>query len=387
MTMRSLLLVLVFALPAAAEREQTPVCENDRFRIDADFASGDLDKCKFKSPNSVELTFRPEDFKVDDAFSWFSFRVNSSASQQLDIRLRFPKSYPRFWPKLSTDGVTWTRAPESTVESSGKDMYLTVSPNERPLWISAQELLATEWYAEWLAELNAHAELTVASIGESVEGRSIDIAKTGNKKEAIILIGRQHPTEIPGAIAMRDFVDVVISDSELARQFRERFTLLILPLVNPDGVANGHSRHNSGRTDLNRDWGSFKQPETRAIAGLLSAMEELEMNPRLMLDFHATKFTKTLMFYTQTAEEVTDPPNFAVNWFAATRERLPEFDFKHDPRPSQENPNTKGFFYRHYGIPAYTYELGDEADRELIHQTTPVFAEEMMRELLRAEPL
>ena len=184
---------------------------------------------------------------------------------------------------------------------------------------------------------------------------------------------------------MRDFVNTIFADTELARQFRERFTLILIPLVNPDGVDNGHSRHNSGRTDLNRDWGKFKQPETRAIANLLGGMEKLEMKPRLMLDFHATKETETLLFYTQTAEELTDPPEFADSWFAAVRPRLPDFEFLHDPRPSQENPNTKGFFYRYYGIPAYTYELGDEADRELIHETTPVFAEEMMREMLRAD--
>ena len=43
------------------------------------------------------------------------------------------------------------------------------------------------------------------------------------------------------------------------------------------------------------------------------------------------------------------------------------------------------WFHRRYGIPAFTYELGDEADRQLLHETTPVFAEEMMRELLNAE--
>lgn len=385
--MRLLVTLLLLSGSSLADTPDAPVCENAHFRIDSSFAGGDLDKCKFTSANSVKLTFRPEDHKVDDAFAWFAFRVTSDAPETLNIRLRFPDAYPRFWPKLSSDGSTWTRAPEDTVETSRKNMNLTVSTNDRPLWVSAQELLTADWYEGWFTELAAHNDIATASIGQSVEGRSIRLAKSANKPEAIILIGRQHSAEIPGALAMRDFVDTVLADTELARRFRERFTLLIIPLVNPDGVANGHSRHNSARTDLNRDWGTFKQPETRAIADLLGGMEKLKMKPRLMLDFHATKETKTLLFYTQTAEEVTDPPELADHWFAAARKRLPDFEFTHDPRPSQENPNTKGFFYRYYGIPAYTYELGDEADRELLHQTTPVFAEEMMREMLRADPL
>ena len=62
--------------------------------------------------------------------------------------------------------------------------------------------------------------------------------------------------------------------------------------------------------------------------------------------------------------------------------RLPEFEFKHDARAHSGQANTKNYFYDTYGIPAITYELGDETDRALILETSPVFAEEMMRTLL-----
>ncbi len=384
MIIRLLFAFIVLLCTAGTVEADSPSCENSQFLIEADFESGNFAKCKFKSTGSVEITIRPEDHKVVVEQPWFAFRITAREPGELQIRLRFPDAYARYWPKLSSDGIAWTRATESSVDvsRSKKNMSLTVSVGNSPVWVAAQELLSIGWYDDWLAELAGHDDFTTAVIGQSVEGRSIRIARNANKPEAIILLGRQHPAEVPGALAMRDFVDVLLADTDLARRFRERFTLLIIPLMNPDGVANGHWRHNAGRTDLNRDWGIFKQPETQAVAKLLGDVETLEMKPRLMLDFHATKFTETLMFYTQTSAEVTDPPGFAVNWFAAVRTRLPDFEFRHDPRPSSENPNTKGFFYRRYGIPAYTYELGDEADRELLHATTPIFAEEMMRELL-----
>jgi len=387
MLIRLLFTCFVFLASAVLAETGSPSCENAQFLIEADFESGNFAKCKFKSASSVEITIEPEDHKVVVEQPWFAFRITAREPGELRVRLRFPDAYARYWPKLSTDGNDWMRAPESSVDvsRSKKNMYVTISVGDSPVWVAAQELLPVSWYDDWLAELASHDDITMAVIGASIEGRSIHIAKTSNGPEAVIMLGRQHPAEIPGALAMRDFVDVLLADTNLARQFRGRFTMLIIPLMNPDGVANGHWRHNSGRTDLNRDWGIFKQPETQAVAKLLVAMEKLDMKPRLMLDFHATKFTETLMFYTQTAAEVTDPPEFAVNWFTAVRDRLPEFEFKHDPRPSSENPNTKGYFYRRYGIPAYTYELGDKADRNTLHATTPVFAEEMMRELLRAE--
>ena len=61
------------------------------------------------------------------------------------------------------------------------------------------------------------------------------------------MIGRQHPPEVTGAIAMHSFIDTVLADTDLARQFRDRFKLAIVPLMNPDGVAAGHWRHNVWR--------------------------------------------------------------------------------------------------------------------------------------------
>ena len=362
-------------------------CQNDLFTIDGRYDAGAFAKCKFKSDNMVELTIKPEDHKVVVEQPWFSFKITAQTADTIHIRLKFPDAYSRYWPKLSTDGVTWQRAADNAVSVSEnqKSMDLRVEVVPEGTWVSAQELITQSYYDTWLAELSAHEEMTVATIGTSTEGRPIQLAKTANKSEVILLLGRQHPAEVPGALAMRDFIDVVLGDSELAREFRDRFGLLIVPLMNPDGVANGHWRHNSGRTDLNRDWGPFTQPETQAIAKLMAGVDKLGLQPRLMLDFHATKYTDSILFYTQTTEDVTDPVSFATNWLTSVAERIPDYSFKHDPRPISEQPNTKGYFYVRYGIPSFTYEIGDEADREQLHAVTPVFAEEMMRTLLEAD--
>lgn len=387
MTCRITLLFCICLLSFIASAE-VHNCENDLVTIESRFDGGDLDKCKFTSADSVELTFHPEDHKVDSAFAWFSFRLSADEPRKMNIRLKFPKSYARYWPKISTDGQSWTRVAEQavTVSRNGRNMDLAVNVGPDGTWVSAQELVTQSFYDQWLDELAAHADIRTAIIGKSVEGRPIHLAKTANKTEAVFLLGRQHPAEVPGAQAMRKFIDVVLADTELAQAFRDRFTLIILPLINPDGVANGHSRHNSGRTDLNRDWGPFTQPETQSIANLLRAVDKLEMKPRLMLDFHATKMSPTMIFYTQIPEDATNPLHFATDWLDAVRNRIPNYEFIHDPRPVSDQENTKGYFFRRYGIPSITYEIGDEADRHEVHEYTPIFAEEMMRVMLRAEP-
>jgi predicted deacylase len=299
--------------------------------------------------------------------------------------MHFPDSYARFWPKLSRDKVAWQPADESRVERSeiGKSMTMQLSVDETGTWVSAQELLTEDYYDDWLEQLEAHFEVETKIIGESVRGRPIHLATTAEKFEVIVLIGRQHPVEVPGAIAMRAFINEVLGTSDLAREFRERYMLLILPLINPDGVAYGHARHNDGLQDLNRDWGPFTQPETQSVAALLEDLDRAGIAPRLMLDFHATKQTDTMIFYTQMPDDDTDPERFATTWLDRVDERM-DFEFKHDPRPPSGQPNTKNYFFSRYGIPAITYEIGDELERDLVAEHTPVFARQMMRTMLGA---
>ena len=62
-------------------------------------------------------------------------------------------------------------------------------------------------------------------LGKSVEGRTIDKLETvtTGQQGYIVLIGRQHPPEVTGALAMTSFIDRVFAADELATRFREKF--------------------------------------------------------------------------------------------------------------------------------------------------------------------
>ena len=98
---------------------------------------------------------------------------------------------------------------------------------------------------------------------------------------------------------------------------------------------------------------------------------------RLMLDFHST-FED--LFYTQPVSD--EPVDFASLWLSASAARLPDFPLKHMANEVSEQPNSKNYFYTSRGIPAITYESGDETGREQIENAAVIFAEEMMRVML-----
>jgi hypothetical protein len=353
--------------------------------LDAHFDGAQLGVCEVTSDGVFKLSLFPEDAPPINKSPWYAFRVSGQSGDEVIIRMRYTDGYgyARYWPKISLDGVHWSPAAESDVTRAedGSAMDLSITLQQARVWVAGQEILTQQFYGRWIDQLQAHAGIDTRLLGRSVEGRPLYLAETADRPEFILMIGRQHPPEVTGAIAMRSFIDTVLADTELARRFRARFKLGIVPLMNPDGVAAGHWRHNVNGVDVNRDWGPFTQPESRSVIAWVEQQETAGRSLRLMLDFHST-FED--LFYTQ--PRTTDPVDFASAWLDAAVPRLPDFPFKHEANPVSEQPNAKNYFYTSRGIPAVTYESGDETTREQLERSAVVFAEEMMKTMLDTAP-
>ena len=372
------------AVGLAAVATADRFCENDIALIDTHFEGGAFHRCDVRDGTFV-ITVRPEDSKVRVPMPWYAFRATPKQPGDAVVLLGFDDAEAdRFWPKFSRDGATWQRMPESTVAVSkdNKRLALRSPVSEAPLWIASQRIVTTAFYDAWFRTLAERADVTVRLLGRSLRGRPIMVGETAAKPQTVLLLGRQHPPEVTGALTMQAFVATVLGDTDLARRFRESFQVIAIPLLNPDGVAAGHWRHNAGKTDLNRDWGSFRQPETRIVRRLLHELEERGIALRLMLDFHSTQLTETHLFYTQRPADGDGTAHaFAVGWLERVSRRSPHLRFVHRPSKSA-SANAKNYFFDRYGIPSITYETGDETDPDWIAAAAPTFAEAMMEEIL-----
>jgi hypothetical protein len=355
-------------------------CASPELLLDAHFETGNLGLCTVEPDGSFTLRLIPEDAPPINPSPWFAFRASGAPGTEVRIRLEATHGHARYWPKTSVDGRDWLPLPDDRVTSEGEKspwMSFQFELDGAYRWVAGQEIVDTWDYQHWIRRLQDTPGVTARLLGGSIEGRPLYLAETADRDEFVLLIGRQHPPEVTGAIAMRTFLDTVLGDSELAVRFRQRFKLGTVPLMNPDGVAHGHWRHNVDGKDLNRDWGPFDEPETRAVIGWVEAQEAAGRTLRLAIDFHSTWED---LFYTPPRRE--DPPDYVSAWLNSARARLPDFPFKHLPSTNFEQPNSKNYFYSSRGIPAVTYEVGDETDREAIRAAAVVFAEEMMRTLL-----
>jgi predicted deacylase len=377
-----ILFALVVLAGCASTTDQVQrYCESAELLVHSAFEGGNFQSCAIRGGHDVSIEIHPEDEPPINPSAWYAFQLNPKQPVNVQVSLNFSAGYARYWPKISTDGKNWTPMAKDVIRfaADGQSLSLRVRIEQTPVWISAQELLLPSFYHDWIRKLSIRPDVVTRTLGRSVQGRPIYAASTRPRPDAIILIGRQHPPEVSGAFAMKSFVNTVMADTKLANEFRNQYSVIIIPLLNPDGVALGHWRHNVNGVDLNRDWGEFTQPETQSVERLLSELERSNVSLQLMLDFHSTRSS---LFYTQLAKNSHQTADFATTWLSRARKRLPGFEFKHDPRPPSGQANTKNYFHIRYGIPAITYELGDEVDRDDIADSAPVFAEEMMRLML-----
>jgi predicted deacylase len=202
-------------------------------------------------------------------------------------------------------------------------------------------------------------------------------------KNYVFVIGRQHPPEITGSIGLMSFIDTVAGDSPLARKFRSRFQVVVVPVVNPDGVEHGHWRSNLGGVDLNRDWRVFSQPETAALRDfILRYAQAPGARAELFVDFHSTG---TNIFYSVPQEQDDAHQNFTDHWLAALRNDCPEFSFERDDTHNATEATSKAWAHAALHVPSITDEFGYSTDRNLVRQAARFEAEDMMKLLLADE--
>ena len=361
-------------------------CAGAGIAVDTSFDAGALDSCKVSDDGRLAVFIAPEDEPPINCSPWYAFRLHTSAPRMVDVSLRYTACGHRYRPKVSTDGVTWTYVDPGSVEVTefaGSAMArFPVETDGRPLFVSAQEIIVPATYDAWLDGIEGRDLVSRFELGRSAEGRPIEAIEIGSPgaREQIVLVGRQHPPEVTGALAMLPFMEELMADTKLAIRFRDRFLVTAVPMLNPDGVVHGYWRHNTGGVDLNRDWGPFSQPETRLMGTLLKDMaDDPARDLRLLLDFHSTGRD---IFYTIPDELPTDPALFTAKWLERYQARMEDYEVTRDARHEVGRPISKAHAFDTYGVPAVTFELGDETDRKLIRKIGREAAIALMEELL-----
>jgi len=359
------------------------------------FAGARLNEVGLINDSSIFVVIEPENTPINIS-PWYAFKLWSDREQTITVNITYPHGfYHRYTPILSRDGIDWSDADTTvhkvTVDDEKRPISgsLRVKVGRDTLWVAAQELVATPQVKSWTDHLATRPYVRSSTIGKSLGGRPIHSLEIGDgkSKNMLLVISRQHPPEITGFKAMQAFVETISSNSETARLFRQKYTTHVIPVVNPDGVDNGHWRHNINGVDLNRDWSDFKQPETSVVRDFASRKINQEGSKLVFfIDFHSTWKD---VYYIPYNREEGESSELVYRMIERSEQDLQGYspDVAKSLSANKNSVVTSdGYFYKTYGAPSINYEVGDTTARGFIRDKAEVSATKLM-ELLLEEPL
>jgi hypothetical protein len=183
-----------------------------------------------------------------------------------------------------------------------------------------------------------------------------------------------HGNESTTTKALFDFLNLLHSGSELAEDFLNTFTFLLIPMLNPDG-ATLYTRENANNIDLNRDSQNLSQPESRILRetfNLFKADYCFNLHDqRTIFGVSDSGVSATLSFLAPSyndEREINETRLRAIDLIATVYEQLQTYLPNQIGRFDDTfNLNCVGDMFQHLGVPTILIEAGhfpDDYERE-----------------------
>jgi hypothetical protein len=156
----------------------------------------------------------------------------------------------------------------------------------------------------YLENLEQSPYVKIDSIGASVQERAIWMVTVSEPTQhfetvyRVAIHARTHPNEVQSQWLTQKIIDILISDSQLAKILRNRVIFNIIPMYNPDGVELGYSRQNANGIDLERNWFvDNHEPEVFALKNKYYELMNSYTPIDIMLNMHGDGGANKAYFY------------------------------------------------------------------------------------------
>ncbi|WP_041632839.1 M14 family zinc carboxypeptidase [Maribacter sp. HTCC2170] len=112
----------------------------------------------------------------------------------------------------------------------------------------------------------ANKAFTIRKVGESIEGRALNLVSIGSGKTNVLLWSQMHGDEPTATQGIFDIFNFMVSDDFKAekKEILDNLTVHFLPMLNPDG-AERFQRRNLLGVDINRDALRLQSPESKTL--------------------------------------------------------------------------------------------------------------------------
>lgn len=162
---------------------------------------------------------------------------------------------------------------------------------------------------EFLAKYKNANSLKIEKLGESFEGRDIDLVTLGSGKTKIFMWSQMHGDESTSTRALMDLTNFLNASDEnqhIRDLILSSVTLYIIPMLNPDG-AEKFQRRNAQQIDINRDAILQQSPEAEI---LYKAKNKIEPDYGFNLHDQSSGYSAGITYKSSTISLLAPPVNY-----------------------------------------------------------------------------
>ena len=249
---------------------------------------------------NVFLVYDHERSSPNRAAGHWHFRVEAAKGSELTIVLnnlmniyngrKGSPAKDKTISYVSPDGKNWRAIETDLLEDARLKFTLRMETDE--MYVARLVPYRLSDLQKLMDEIRGNPQVEITKIGETVEGRPLEMIRVGSQDSAhrVLIRARAHAWEPGGNWVAQGMIRRLLKDDKKARAYLDRYSVYIMPMANTDGVARGWTRFNAAGKDLNRNWDKPADPayapENHALETWIESMIALGRRPDLMIDFH-----------------------------------------------------------------------------------------------------
>ena len=212
------------------------------FTVDADYAGGNI---RLYGQEGDTVHVAPDLRDTEGSWFYYNFRVRGAEGRTLTFCFDEP-IVPPFGPAVSIGGAPWRFLPER-VQRTERSFVFSFGPEEGCVRFAFSLPYQLRQLQERLAGYR-HVEAGTLCLSE--KGRPVPVLSAGDGALHVVLSCRHHCCESAASYVLEGMLDAIDADVRL----RGKFSFLVLPFADLDGVEEGDQGKNRRPHDHNRDY-------------------------------------------------------------------------------------------------------------------------------------
>lgn len=222
---------------------------------------------------------------------WFYFRLTTSAGDNLILHITNAKDafsqegWRDYNVCTSYDRKNWFRTNSSY---DGEELKMEIKPEHNTVYFAYFPPFSFEDHQDLVSSSQISPLCKSKVIGNTVEGRNIDLLQIGELADAkmkIWILGRQHAGETMASWFVKGMLERLLdSNDPVSRKILEKAVFYVVPSMNLDGSMAGNIRVNGAGRDLNREWAEPNEEKSPEVFYVKKEMSSVGVD--LCLDIH-----------------------------------------------------------------------------------------------------